>query len=266
MTTVTWWTRDSPAPSVRVATQDMGSVVGSGEQPKGGSIAVIGYAFQAADAVHADRVTDADRTGEAGRAVIGDRDLERAGLADQAFQVACLFDADGRAALGTGLAERIDDVVSGGRAPGAACAVLEAADRSETATVTSKWRLVPGVMTAPGIWHDSESAGTGPQAHSAPSGVTVRIWTGVPAPRIVAASATRTGPVGAAVPALMTVMRQDTAAPATAPLAGLRDAQRRLAGLAVGNAHFGAMPCCWSRSVSPGMAFTSAQLRMRSPG
>ena len=82
--------------------------------------------------------------------------------------------------------------------------------RSETWTVTSKWRLVPGVMTAPGIWHDSASAGTGPQAHSAPSGVTVRIWTGVPAPMIVAASLTRTGPVGAAVPILLTVMRQDT--------------------------------------------------------
>ena len=73
-------------------------------------------------------------------------------------------------------------------------------------------------MTAPGIWHDSAFAGTGPQAHSPPSGVTVRIWTGVPEPMTVAASATRTGPVGVAVPALVTVMRQDTGAPRSAAL------------------------------------------------
>ena len=36
MITVTWWTRDSPGPSVKVATQENGRVVGSGEQPKGG--------------------------------------------------------------------------------------------------------------------------------------------------------------------------------------------------------------------------------------
>ena len=86
----------------------------------------------------------------------------------------------------------------------------------ETFTVTSKWRLVPGVITSPGIWHDSVSAGTGPQLHSAPSGVTVWIWTGVPAPISSAASLTRTGPTGAVVPRLMTVMRHEmTAAPAS---------------------------------------------------
>jgi hypothetical protein len=41
MTTVTWWTLDSPGPSDNVATQDIGSAVGSGEQPKGGEISVI---------------------------------------------------------------------------------------------------------------------------------------------------------------------------------------------------------------------------------
>ena len=69
-----------------------------------------------------------------------------------------------------------------------------------TVSVTSKCRLVPGVNAAPGIRHDSVSAGTGPQFHSVPSGVTARIWTGVAAPRMVAASLTRTGPHGAAVP------------------------------------------------------------------
>ena len=87
---------------------------------------------------------------------------------------------------------------------------------AETVSVTSKCRLVPGVIAAPGIWHDSASAGTGPQLHSGPSGVTVWIWTGVAAPRMVAASLTRTGPDGAAVPRLITVMRHETAAPATA--------------------------------------------------
>ena len=75
---------------------------------------------------------------------------------------------------------------------------------AERLSVTSKYRLVPGVNAAPGIWHDSVSTGTGSQFHSGPSGVTLRIWTGVAAPRMVAASLTRTGPDGAAVPRLIT--------------------------------------------------------------
>jgi hypothetical protein len=53
---------------------------------------------------------------------------------------------------------------------------------------------------------------------SAPSGVTDEMLTGAPLPMIVAASLTRTGPTGADVPTELTVMRQETAAPAAPEL------------------------------------------------
>lgn len=48
------------------------------------------HAFEPADAFHAGRIADADRAGEARVAVVGDGDLERAGLARAAFPVARL--------------------------------------------------------------------------------------------------------------------------------------------------------------------------------
>ena len=125
------------------------------------------HAFQPR-AAHADRVTDADRTGEAGRAAIGDRDLERAGLADLALLVARLLDVDRLRRRRLPHRPRRTDRRCRCRERGPTNRVRSSRSghRSETWTVTSKCRLVPGVMTAPGIWHDSALAGTGPQAHS----------------------------------------------------------------------------------------------------
>ena len=129
---------------------------------------------------------------------------------------------------------------SPGAGPNEPWAQLSNRSFAETVSVTSKCRLVPGANASPGIWHDSVSAGTGPQFHSGPSGVTVWIWTGVAAPRMVAASLTRTGPDGAAVPRLITVMRHETAAPATAASQVLVILQGRLAGMLVRHALVGA--------------------------
>ena len=93
MTTVTWWTRDSPASSVRSATQEMRQRRRFRRAAEGRRDLGDLHAFQPR-AAHADRVADADRAGEAGRAAIGDRDLERAGLADVALLVAGLLDVD----------------------------------------------------------------------------------------------------------------------------------------------------------------------------
>ncbi len=89
-------------------------MVGSGEQPKGGDDLTDRNAFQAL--CHRRRSRHrCGRGGEGRRAAIGDRDLEGAGLADRALQIARLLDVDRlrqAAALRTVLAERIDDVVA----------------------------------------------------------------------------------------------------------------------------------------------------------
>ena len=75
--------------------QDKGSVVGSGEQPKGGSIEVI--ATPSSRPSPSTPIASPMRTGpEKGLAVVRDGDLERAGLAELALGVAGLLDTDGR--------------------------------------------------------------------------------------------------------------------------------------------------------------------------
>ena len=83
--------------------------------------------------------------------------------------------------------------------------------------------------------------------------------TGAPPDTSVAASSTRTGPVEAAVPTLVTVMRQDTkAVPASEPSHAL--VMRKPGWPPLGwRKRSVAQALLLARSTSPGMAFTSAQ-------
>src|SRR5262249_13055778 len=71
------------------------------------------------------RVADMDDAVEGRGAVVADGDLEGAARSRPAFEVAGCLDMDAGAALGAGLAERMDDIVPRSRAEGAAGAIAE---------------------------------------------------------------------------------------------------------------------------------------------
>ena len=247
MTTVTWWTRRF------AGAERQGGDAGQRQRRRLGRAAEGRYdlgdrnAFQPAEAFHADRVTDADRAGEAGRAAIGDRDLERAGLADLAFLVARLLDVDGAACCRPARRPRRTDRRCRCRGRDPSCRV-----RSSRSGRYGR-RLDRHVEVAAGSGRHDRAGDlarqrVGRNRTASPFravGCDGEDLDGVPVPRTVAASLTRTGPVGAAVPTLMTVMRQDTAAPAAVPFAGLGDAQRPAGRDRGSECACRRRPCCW---------------------
>ena len=200
---VTWCTRVSPGSIAMVATQSIGTAPGSGAQPSGGAMAVIGASMFAPLTDRRSMTWTGPLTGAPVPLVMAISKVQvPPARQDSSPDFSTLSEPPNSA----------QDWPNGAAsAPGPLTrpvAQLRAGSPFVSGMPTSKLRVTPGASSGPGMAQVSVAAGTGEQVHSGPSGMTARTGTGAPPPIISATSSTSTTPSGAAVPLLVTVMRQ----------------------------------------------------------